>query len=230
MPAPVPSQEEIAAKVREGPNVWIAAGDGDLDRVKLLLEHGGVTPTSADFSKYTPIHAAASYGRAELLRFLLTYPNVSKDAVNVTDDDGETPLFFCEDVPTAKLLVDEFHADASRKNHEGLTAAENALVNEREAVAEYLRSVTGEEATPRSELLARVGEQDEDEEAEERLEAAEDEEDADDQDLDEKADQLMAHVEEIMRESEANGTDPSDKLREVVGASLMKQIMEGYQR
>lgn len=119
---------------------------------------------------------------------------------------------------------------ASRYVPRLIQAAENALVNEREAVAEYLRSVTGEEATPRSELLARVGEQDEDEEAEERLEAAEDEEDADDQDLDEKADQLMAHVEEIMRESEANGTDPSDKLREVVGASLMKQIMEGYQR
>ena len=89
MPAPVPSQEEIAAKVREGPNIWIAAGDGDLDRVKLLLEHGGVTPTSADFSKYTPIHAAASYGRAELLCVFFLTQALSANLPECVEGCGE---------------------------------------------------------------------------------------------------------------------------------------------
>lgn len=140
MPAAVPSKEEIATSVAGGPNVWIAAGEGNMERVKFLLEHGGtaptntgVTPTSGDAAKYTPIHAAASYAHHDLLyvalltrRYLLTYPGVAKDAVDVEDADGDTPLFFCEDIPTATLLLEEFHADANHKNADGLTVGFDA--------------------------------------------------------------------------------------------------------
>ena len=30
-----------------GSNIWIAAGDGDLDRVKYLLEHEGVSSSTS---------------------------------------------------------------------------------------------------------------------------------------------------------------------------------------
>lgn len=123
MPAAVPSKEEIAERVNNGPNIWISVADGDTERVKLLLEHGGVTPVSEDMVKYTPIHAAASYGRHDLLRLLLNYPNVPKDAVDVADEDGDTPLFFCEDVSTARLLVTEFGASTTLKNDEGFTVS-----------------------------------------------------------------------------------------------------------
>lgn len=227
MPAAVPSNEEIAARVQQGSNIWIATADGDFGRVKLLLEHGDVSPVSGDMVKYTPIHAAASYGRADLLRFLLTYPNVPNDAVNVRDEDGDTPLFFCEDVETAKLLVTEFNADAQIKNDEGLTvrirftqAAQKALLNEHEALADYLRSVSGEVAVSRSELLAQLGEEEDEEQ-----ELPQHDEDAD---VDAKADQIMEHVQRIMQEADATGTDPSEQLRGVVSASLVKQILEGY--
>lgn len=230
MPTATPSQEEIAERVHNGPNIWIAVADGDEERVKLLLEHGGVTPVTGDMVQYTPIHAAASYGRHDLLRLLLRYPGVAKDAVNVRDEDGDTPLFFCEDRPTAELLVTEFGADPSLQNDEGITvrrlltqAAQHADMNEHEELAEYLRSVTGEAAVPRSELLQRAGEEEEEEPADLG-------DDADDADVDDKADQLMEQVQRIMEEADAKGEDPTEKLREVLGVSLARQVLEGYEQ
>merc|ERR1719240_1248385 len=49
----------------------------------------GFTPTSADENGYTPIHAAASWGRIELLRALLQRDPAG---ANVRDSDGDTPL------------------------------------------------------------------------------------------------------------------------------------------
>ena len=121
MPTAVASQEEIAQRLQSGPNIWISVADGDKERVKLLLEQGHATPTSRDMVRYTPIHAAASYARHDLLRFLLTYPGVSKDAVDVRDEDGDTPLYFCEDVATAQLLVTELGADVKVVNEQNLT-------------------------------------------------------------------------------------------------------------
>lgn len=42
MPVPALSKEEISERIANGPNVWIAASDGDLDRVKFLLDHAGM--------------------------------------------------------------------------------------------------------------------------------------------------------------------------------------------
>ncbi|WFC99581.1 hypothetical protein MYAM1_002326 [Malassezia yamatoensis] len=125
MPTAVVSHEEIAQRLQSGPNIWIAVADGDMDRVKFLLEHGNVTPTSKDMAEYTPIHAAASYSQHDLLRFLLSYPGVSKDAVNVRDEDGDTPLYFCEDLATAQLLVTELGADVKVVNDQNLTVSRN---------------------------------------------------------------------------------------------------------
>merc|ERR1712232_940502 len=72
-----------------GENLWTAASDGDMARVEELMTCEGFTPTSAGENGYTPIHAAASWGRIDLLRALL-----QKDptGVNVRDSDGDTPL------------------------------------------------------------------------------------------------------------------------------------------
>lgn len=237
MPTATPSQEEFAERVQNGPNIWIAVADGDEERVKLLLEHSGVTPVTGDMVQYTPIHAAASYGRHDLLRLLLRYPGVAKDAVNVRDEDGDTPLFFCEDRPTAELLVTEFGADASLENDEGITvrrlltqAAQHAEMNEHEELAEYLRSVTGEAAVPRSELLQRVGEEEDEAPADLDDDADDDGEGDDDADVDDKADQIMEQVQRIMEEADAKGEDPTEKLRELLGVSLARQVLEGYEQ
>ena len=72
-----------------GANVWVAVADGDMERVKYLLEHEGVTSTSKDESGYTPLHAAASYNQHELLQYLLEQVDDAQEAINVTDNDGE---------------------------------------------------------------------------------------------------------------------------------------------
>jgi len=67
MPVPEENRTALVAEVEQGSNIWVAAADGDMERVQFLLKHGGVTPTSKDSVEYTPIHAAASYARQEVL-------------------------------------------------------------------------------------------------------------------------------------------------------------------
>lgn len=181
--------------------------------------------TAADAFTYTPLHAAASYGHLDILRYLLSHSSAPADAVNTTDSDGDTPLFVCESVDTARCLVEEYQANASHKNNEGLTPAQQATENEAEEVAAYLRSVTGETADdPDQEdedengVRSSVSQADNDlnPEQEEHLEAA--------------TDQLMARVEEIMTRSEREGFDPEDELRNLVSDSVLRQMLEGMDR
>lgn len=80
----------------------------------LLLPNAGLTPEVPDSNTYTPMHAAASYAQLDVLTYLLS----KGGNINVTDDEGETPLFTVESVETARWLV-ERGADPSVVNNEG---------------------------------------------------------------------------------------------------------------
>ncbi|CAD6898075.1 unnamed protein product [Tilletia controversa] len=144
-------------------NIWLAAGEGDLDSVRYLLDNQpDLTPTSPDDFSYTAVHAAASYAQLEVLDFLLSHPKAAlykpsaensaapsgvpapTGAANVQDSDGDTPLFVCETVEPAKLLIEKFGADPKHRNLDGKTAAQAAYENEAFEVCDYLRSLTGE--------------------------------------------------------------------------------------
>lgn len=100
-------------------NIWIAASDNDVDYVKTVIESGQHTPNDKDNNGYTPIHAAASYGHIDLLRYL-----ISKGGnINITDEDGDTPLHSVEDADVARILVEEFKADWKLKNSEEQTVS-----------------------------------------------------------------------------------------------------------
>ena len=43
MPVPEEDRKDLVAEIEQGSNIWVAAGDGDMDRVRFLIEHGGVT-------------------------------------------------------------------------------------------------------------------------------------------------------------------------------------------
>lgn len=76
----------------------------------------GTSPNALDENSYSPLHAAASWGQADILRYL-----VEKGGdINLTDSDGETPLFVVETVGMAKLVV-ELGGDPKWKNEEGVT-------------------------------------------------------------------------------------------------------------
>lgn len=126
-------------------NIWIAASDGNLNYVKEQISSGKHTANDHDNSGYTPIHAAASYGHLDLLRYLIS---VGGD-VNIQDEDGDTPLHSVEDVTTAAVLVQEFNANWRHKNHEGQTPLAKAEEEDEfpELIA-YYRSLQGSSAIP----------------------------------------------------------------------------------
>ncbi|KAL1409711.1 hypothetical protein Q8F55_003707 [Vanrija albida] len=181
-------------QARAAKNLWVAASDGDLARVQELIA-AGASANDKDEHSYTPMHAAASYAHLQLLEYLVS---VGGD-VNLPDDDGDTPLFTCESVDAARWLV-EHGADAAHKNDEGLSAADS-LEEDHPAVAAYLRGVTGE-AAPETHAGAEVSQY------------------AVDQYASRQTDDLLAETQRIMEESERDGVDPEERLREVVGRAV----------
>lgn len=85
-------------------------------------------------------HAAASYGHLDILTYLISKGNksrrwlvsadhpISGGNVNVTDEDGDTPLYTVENIETARLLVDN-GADSAWRNHEGLTVCQALVIH-----------------------------------------------------------------------------------------------------
>lgn len=207
-------------------NIWTAAGEGDLERVRHLVEVENISPIAPDQFTYTPLHAAASYGHVEILRFLLNHPSAPTNAIETTDEDGDTPLFTVEDVSVARILIEEFGANAKHENEAGDTPAANAEENEWDQVAAYFRSVTGEEP-----MYQRA--QDLPSEADE-LDPATNE--AMDAAIDGQTDALMSRVQDILRRAEARGASSGEELNEeeeaelrrVVGESVLTQIREGW--
>ncbi|CCH61935.1 hypothetical protein TBLA_0F04020 [Henningerozyma blattae CBS 6284] len=103
-------------------NIWVAASDGRIDLVeKFLNNDNGLIANSKDPNGYTPIHAAAAYGHVDLLRLLCQKYNGD---INILDNDGDTPLHHCEDVETAKVIIEELGGGYNLKNNEGKTALE----------------------------------------------------------------------------------------------------------
>jgi len=92
--------------------------------------------SKADAHGYSLLHAAASYAQLPLLRALV---NDYKANVNITDEDGETPLFVAETVQVARCLVEELGVDISIRNDEGQTTrGKLELEGESEDVLDYL--------------------------------------------------------------------------------------------
>ncbi|KAG8864872.1 hypothetical protein FRB96_003458 [Tulasnella sp. 330] len=183
-------------------NIWVAAGDGDLERVKDLIEEEGLSPNVPDPNTYTPMHAAASYGQTDMLDYLISRGG----DVNVIDEDGETPLFVVETIATARHLV-EIGANADHRNHEGQRPSDN-LEEDFPEIANYLRSLSPsfeaplQIVSPPSQFLT--------ERTTEHLSS-----------------ELMVQVQEIMERSECEGTDPDEELRRVVGDTLLESYQAG---
>ena len=103
-------------------NIWLAAGEGKLDLVKQYVEQEGVSPNQLDDNAYSPLHAAASWNHPEILSYLVEHGG----DINITDDDGETPLFVVETVAIARLVV-QLGGNPSHRNHDGMTVSPFSL-------------------------------------------------------------------------------------------------------
>ncbi|KAH7056462.1 ankyrin repeat-containing domain protein [Linnemannia elongata] len=191
-------------------NIWLAASDGDLAAVKAFINEKGVSINAQDEFGYSALHAAASYGHKELITYLLE----NGADVNIQDPEGDSPLFVCETVDIAEMLV-KAGADAKHINENEMTAAENAEEEEWLEVAHYLRELTG---VPHPDEVA---------ELEDDMSHLMDEKDSDDSsdDEDKKANgesstAFKERIEAIMKASEADGVDRDDELKAVVAEML----------
>ncbi|KAG2236854.1 hypothetical protein INT48_002667 [Thamnidium elegans] len=180
-------------------NLWVAAGDGQLDRVKELVETG-VDVNSHDQFGYTAMHAAVSYGQIDIVKYLL-----EKGAnVNIEDFEKDTPLYVAETVEMAQLLLDH-GADPKRVNEEGLSPAVTALEEGYEDVAKLLADITKEVLPTKEE------EENNETEALSHVQEEEDEEEP------ELSDELSNQMQEIMKRiEEQGGVENEEELRDMV--------------
>ncbi|KAI8345280.1 ankyrin repeat-containing domain protein [Choanephora cucurbitarum] len=185
-------------------NLWIAAGDGQFDRVRELVE-GGQSVNSHDEFGYTALHAAVSYNQYEIVEYL-----IQKGAnVNIEDLEKDTPLYVAETVKMAQLLLDH-GADPKHVNDDGYTPAMTASEEGWNEVAQLLAGITQETLPSANE---------EEEQEEDTLAHVQEAEDHDEF--------YNAHLEEIMKRiEEQGGVQDEEELREMV----TKMVLEGMQR
>ncbi|EIW57304.1 ankyrin, partial [Trametes versicolor FP-101664 SS1] len=191
-------------------NIWVAAGDGDLDRVR-PVDHARIamSPNVPDPNTYTPMHAAASYGHLNVLEYLISRGG----DVNVTDNDGDTPLYVVENVETARFLV-EHGATINRQNDEGISPAQQ-LEEDFPAVAAYLEGLetaaTGGDGATSVEMLEQPSQHAQNAASEDLTSS------------------LLQSVQVVMQRAEAEGREASDEeLRQIVSRAVLDGVVTGY--
>ncbi|KAF8896285.1 ankyrin repeat-containing domain protein [Infundibulicybe gibba] len=187
-------------------NIWVAAGDGDLERVRELVEHQALSPNTPDPFTYTPMHAAASYGHLHVLDYLISRGG----DVNITDADGDSPLYTVENVETARFLV-QHGAVIDRTNNESISPIEH-LSEDFPEVSAYLQTLAGSSTSVGVPTVPSQPSQHQQNIASENLTSA-----------------LMVSVQDIMQRAEAEGRDPEGELREVVGRTVLEGVVTGFE-
>ncbi|KZT73142.1 ankyrin [Daedalea quercina L-15889] len=204
----------VPTRVQYEKNIWVAAGDGDVDRVRVTLCAGGamlkrcpaLSANVPDENAYTPMHAAASYGHLHVLDYLISQGG----DVNVMDGDGDTPLYVVENIETAQWLV-EHGATVQMHNSEGVSPAQY-LEEDFPEVATYLHGLAPAAGAPPAPTpsLAQPSQHAQNA-ASEQLTSS-----------------LIESVQDVMRRAEAEGRDPDDELRQVVGRTVLEGVVTGY--
>ncbi|KAF9236732.1 hypothetical protein BU15DRAFT_49693 [Melanogaster broomeanus] len=212
----------VPTRIQHEKNIWVAAGDGDLPRVRVrshlsatlndFCELSAISPNAPDPYTYTPMHAAASYGQLEVLAYLV---NQGGD-VNITDADGDTPIYTVEDIETAQWLINH-GAVIDRRNSEGLSVSFRPLDHLEEDfpdVAAFLQSqLTTASVSPGVALTS-------------QSQPSQHSQDAASESL---TSTLMQSVHDIMQRAEAEGTNPDEELRTAVSRTVLEGVLTGYE-
>ncbi len=121
-------------------HVAVESGTASPEMVKLLIAMKANVNAKGEY-KRTPLHFAVSNGKVEIVRVLL---KASAD-INARDDFGDYPIHYIRSAETkeADEVIDvliKAGADVNAKNNEGETPLKEAIKNENDRVAKYLRA------------------------------------------------------------------------------------------
>lgn len=114
-------------------NIWVAASDGNTTAVKTFIESGVHAVNEQDVNGYSAIHAAASYGHEELIRYLIS----AGANVNLKDNDGDTPILLCEE-PEIFTILKSYGADPIAVNDIGQGIFEKVVEDENDVMIRFL--------------------------------------------------------------------------------------------
>ncbi|THH31430.1 hypothetical protein EUX98_g2752 [Antrodiella citrinella] len=131
--------------------------------------------------------------------------------VNINDSDGDTPLYVVENVETARWLV-EHGAVINRQNDEGISPAA-ALSEDFPEVAQYLENVIPSGVAPSTDTALHANPS----------------QHAQNQVTESLTTSLLDSVQDIMNRAEAEGRDPDEELRQVVGRTVLSGMATGYE-
>ena len=101
--------------------------------MKALIESGTHVVNEQDNNGYSAIHAAASYGHEELIRYLIS----NGADVNLKDNDGDTPILLCEE-PEIFLILKSFGANPTAVNDVGQGIFEKVVEDENDVMIKFL--------------------------------------------------------------------------------------------
>ncbi|PPR05750.1 hypothetical protein CVT24_006689, partial [Panaeolus cyanescens] len=166
-------------------------------------------------------HAAASYGHIHVLEYLISRGG----DVNITDEDGDTPLYSVENIQTARYLI-EHGAVVDRQNIEGISPIDH-LAEEFPQVADYLRSslTTSVTTSPPSASDQSATRPAQLPSAQPTLSPSQHSQNVASELL---TSALMSQVDQIMHRAEAEGRDPEEELRQVVGRAVIEGVVTGF--
>ncbi|KAF8841762.1 hypothetical protein BDN67DRAFT_948915 [Paxillus ammoniavirescens] len=216
----------VPTRVQHEKNIWVAAGDGDLSRVQVPIPlffgiykltqppspsrnlsniNAAISPNAPDPFTYTPMHAAASYGHLAVLAYLVSQGG----DVNITDEDGDTPIYTVEDVETARWLISH-GAVVDRRNNEGVSPIEH-LQEDFPDIATFLQNTSS--VNPAAAMTFNL-------QPSQHLQNAA---------SDTLTSSLMQSVHDIMQRAEAEGTNPDEALRAAVSRTVLEGVLAGYE-
>ncbi|GCB24470.1 ankyrin repeat domain-containing protein 50 [Aspergillus awamori] len=133
------SEAEFSAQDTNGLTaLHIAACEGDMLVVELLLQHPEVDVNAQDTDGLTALHIAAGEGHMLVVELLLQHPEVD---VNAQDTDGLTALHIAAGeghMPVVELLLQHPRVDVNVQDTDGLTALHIAAGEEYSPIVELL--------------------------------------------------------------------------------------------
>lgn len=152
--------------------------------------------------------------------------------MNVTDSDGDTPLYVVENIETARYLV-ERGATVDRRNIEGvsvcaapilswllgvtdLTKPAEHLSEDFQEVAAYLNNLPGSRGDDAAAPVALPAGQHQPSQHAQNIAS------------EHLTSSLLQSAQDIMQRAEAEGRNPEEELRQVVGRAVLEGVVTGY--